>query len=68
VIHYLIEFGDGGHKLVMMSDAAQPGPRYRLTYVKTGDNDLKLTFEVAPAAAPDKFATYVEATAKRTGK
>jgi hypothetical protein len=67
-IHYLVEFGDGGRKLVMTSDPAQPGPRYRLTYAKTGDNDLKLTFEVAPAAAPEKFATYVEATAKRTKK
>ena len=67
VIHYLVEFSDGGRKLVMTSEAA-PGPRYRLTYVKTGDNELKLTFEVAPAAAPEKFATYIEAAAKRTKK
>lgn len=66
VIHYLVEFADGGRKLVMTSEA--PGPRYRLTYVKTGENELKLTFEVAPAAAPEKFATYIEATAKRTKK
>ena len=68
VIHYLVEFTDGAHKLVMLSDPAQPGPRYRLSYVKTGDNDLKLTLEIAPADAPDKFKTYVEATAKRTKK
>jgi hypothetical protein len=66
VIQYIVEFTD--HKLVMVSDTGQPGPRYRLTYVKTGDNDLKLTFEIAPPEAPDKFKTYIEATAKRAKK
>ncbi|MBZ5630712.1 MAG: hypothetical protein LAO06_17795 [Acidobacteriia bacterium] len=66
VIHYFVELADGGRRLVMTSDPSQPGPRYRLTYVKTGDNDLKLTFEVAPPNAPEKFKTYIEATAKRT--
>jgi hypothetical protein len=67
VIHYFVEFTDA-RKMVMLSDPAQPGPRYRLSYVKNGDNDLKLTFEVATPDAPDKFKTYVEATAKRTKK
>ena len=68
VIHYIIEFTDGARRLVMLSDPAESGPRYRLSYVKTGDNDLKLRFEVAPPEAPDKFKTYIEATAKRTKK
>ena len=63
VIHYVVQFTGG--KLVMMSEPGQPGPRYRLTYVKTGDNDLKLMFEIAPPGAPDKFKTYIEASAKR---
>jgi hypothetical protein len=66
VIHYVVEFID--HKLVMVSEAGQPGPRYRLTYAKTGDNDLKLTFEIAPPEAPEKFKTYIEASAKRAKK
>lgn len=66
VIHYVVGFT--GHKLVMVSDAGQPGPRYRLTYVKTGDNDLKLTFEIAPPEAPEKFKIYIEASAKRAKK
>lgn len=66
VIHYVVEFTD--HQLVMVSDAGQPGPRYRLTYVKTGDNDLKLTFEIAPPEAPEKFKIYIEASAKRAKK
>jgi hypothetical protein len=68
VIHYAVEFTDGARKVVMVSEAGQPGPRYRLTYLKTGDNDLKLAFEIAPPDAPDKFKTYVEASAKRTKK
>jgi hypothetical protein len=68
VIRYLVELGDGGRRLVMASDPAQRGPRYRLTYSKTSDNELKLTFEIASPEAPDKFKTYIEATAKRTKK
>ncbi|HEX9120672.1 MAG TPA: hypothetical protein VF840_09055 [Terriglobales bacterium] len=68
VIHYVVEFTDGAHKLVMVSEAGQTGPRYRLTYVKTGDNDLKLTFEIAPPEAPEKFKIYIEASAKRVKK
>ncbi|MBZ5631419.1 MAG: hypothetical protein LAO06_21405 [Acidobacteriia bacterium] len=68
VIHYSVEFTDGAHKLVMVSEAGQPGPRYRLTYVQTGANDLKLTFEIAPPETPEKFTTYIEALAKRTKK
>ncbi len=65
VIRYLVEFGDGGRRLVFTSDPAQPGPRYRLTYSKTGDNDLMLTFEIAPPNAPANYKTYIEATARR---
>jgi hypothetical protein len=68
VIHYVVEFTDGARKLVMVSEAGQPGPRYRLTYVKSGENDLKLTFEIAPPEAPDKFKMYIEASAKRAKK
>ena len=65
VVHYSAELSDGGRKLVFLSDAAQPGPRYRLTYVKTGEDTLKLTFEIAPPNAPEKFSTYIEAAARR---
>ena len=66
VIHYAVELS--GHALVMVSEAGPPGPRYRLTYVKTGENDLKLTFEIAPPETPEKFKTYIEASAKRAKK
>ncbi|MGI9104486.1 MAG: hypothetical protein ACR2IF_18745 [Terriglobales bacterium] len=63
IIHYYVEFSPA--KLVFLSDAAQPGPRFRLTYQKTGEDALKLTFEVAPPEAREKFKTYIEATATR---
>lgn len=66
VIRYNVELVDG--KLVFVSDAAQPGPRFRLTYAKTGDNTLKLTFAIAPPTDRDNFKTYIEATAQRKAK
>ena len=63
VIRYGVEVSDG--KLVFTSDSSQPGPRFRLTYVKTGDDALKMTFEIAPPNDPSKFKTYIEASARR---
>ncbi len=63
VIHYVAEVTAG--KLVFVSDAAQPGPRYRLTYTKTGADTLKLIFEIAPPNDRAAFKTYITAEAKR---
>lgn len=63
VIHYAVDVSEG--KLVFLSDAAQPGPRYRLTYVKTAADVLKLTFEIAPPDQPTAFKTYITSEAKR---
>jgi hypothetical protein len=64
VIHYVVELSSG--KLVLVSDSAQPGPHFRLTYTKAaGDDALKITFEIAPPNDPTAFQTYIEASAKR---
>ncbi len=63
VIHYGAEVS--GSKLVFLSDESQPGPRYRLTYVKTGADKLQLTFEIAPPGDRGTFKTYITAEAKR---
>jgi len=63
VIHYEVEVSAG--KLVFVSDPAQSGPRYRLTYLKTGEEELKLTFEIAPPNDRNSFRTYIEASARR---
>ena len=66
VIHYEVELSTG--KVVFVSDSAQSGPRYRLTYVKTSADELKLTFEIAPPADRNSFKIYIEASARRTAK
>jgi hypothetical protein len=63
VIHYVAEVTAG--RLVFLSDAAQAGPRYRLTYVKTGADTLKLTFEIAPPGDRNAFKMYITADLKR---
>lgn len=63
VIHYEVELSTS--KLVFLSDPGQTGPRYRLTYLKTGEDELKLTFEIAPPNDRNSFKTYIEASARR---
>ncbi len=63
VIHYAADMSEA--KLVFLSDVAQAGPRYRLTYTKTGADTLKLTFEIAPPNDRGAFKTYITADAKR---
>lgn len=65
VINYGVHSGPAGDTIEFLSDAATSSPRYRLTYQKTGADTLKLRFEIAPAATPDLFKTYIEASARR---
>ncbi len=63
IIHYDVVVFPG--KLVFTSSSAQAGPRFRLTYAKTGEDALKITFEIATPDAPGAFKTYIEASAHR---
>jgi hypothetical protein len=65
-IHYDVELSP--NKLVFLSNEAQLGPGYRLTYLKTGDDELKLTFEIAPSNERNGFKTYIEAKARRKAR
>ena len=62
VIHYTVEPSADGNSVQFASD------NYRLTYRKTGADTVAIKFEVAPQAKPGAFATYIEATARRTTK
>lgn len=62
-IRYDVELND--NKLVFTSAADQPGPRFRLSYVKTGADALKMTFEIAPPNDREHFQPYIEASAER---
>ncbi len=66
VIHYAVSASPDGHKILFVSDLQPGAPRYRLTYEKTGENAVHLTFEIAPPGHPDEFRTYVQAAAHRT--
>lgn len=63
-IHYQVELSPT--KLVFLSDAREPGPRYRLTYAKTSQDTVKITFEIAPPGDPTSFKTYIEASGLRS--
>lgn len=65
VIHYVASVSADGNTIQFTSEAQTSSPRYRLTYMKTGDKTLTLKFEIAPAGKPDAFATYIEAKASR---
>jgi hypothetical protein len=61
VIPYTVKPAEGG--VVFVSDGAPSDPRFRLTYTSTGQDTLKIKFEIA---APGKeFASYLEAAARR---
>jgi len=62
-IHYVVEPSEDGKSVRFVSDAVAAQPRYRLTYRKTGDDQLAIRFEIAPPGRD--FATYIDATARQ---
>ncbi len=61
VIQYTVKPANEG--VVLTSEGAQSGPRFRMSYTSTGKDTLKFKFEIA---APGKeFAPYIEAVAHR---
>jgi hypothetical protein len=68
VINYAITTSDDGRTLTFLSGAEPKAPRYRLSYTRAGDEDVKIKFEIAPPGKPDGFKTYIEAGARRQAK
>jgi hypothetical protein len=64
-IHYAVEPLPDGKGVQFLSDAQASEPRYRLTYRKTGDDQVAIRFEIAPPGKPEGFSTYIDATARR---
>ena len=60
VIHYSLTF-PAPDRVVFESDAAQPGPRYRLTYWREGGS-LQGRFEIRTGA---EYQTYLSWTSKK---
>jgi hypothetical protein len=65
-IHYSVEPLPDGKGAQFLSDAAPSEPRYRLTYRKTGGDQVAIRFEIAPPGKPEGFSTYIDATARRS--
>jgi hypothetical protein len=68
VIHYVATASADGTNFTFLSEANSSAPRYRLTYVKTQADALRLTFEIAPPGKPEQFEKYIEATAHRAAE
>jgi hypothetical protein len=62
-INYLITIG--GNTITFLSDARDPGPRYRLTYIMTAPDQIALTFEIAPPDKPDQFRKFLDGKVKK---
>jgi len=51
-------------KTIQLVSAGGPGPKFRLTYVSTGADSVKISFEMAPPGSTE-FKPYLEGTASR---
>ncbi len=63
VIHYGVQVR--GDSVIFLSDTSSTTPRYRLGYVLTAPDSLRLTFDIAPPGKSDAFTRYIEAYASR---
>lgn len=67
VIRYGVECAADGAQCVFLSAPQASAARYRLTYTRVERDRVKIKFEVAPPAHPERFTTYIEAAARRAG-
>jgi hypothetical protein len=65
VIRYAVTARPGKSAVEFLSEASTSGPRFRLTYAKTGIDSVDIAFEIAPPGEPDAFSKYIDAKAKR---
>ena len=63
-IKYKVTFSD--KSVVLTSDASEPGPRFRLSYVAIDPKTVNITFEMASPQAPEVFKMYLAGKAFKT--
>lgn len=68
VIQYAASLSKDGNTLTFLSEVIPGAPRFRLTYVRTKPDQMALTFEIAPAAKPDEFRKFIEATVRKSSE
>jgi hypothetical protein len=64
VIRYVGSTPSGG-EIVLVSEASNGAPRFRLSYKVSADGSLAGRFEIAPPGKPDSFGPYLAWTARR---
>ncbi len=64
VIRYTVEVSKDGNSAVFLSEPSSSGPRFRLTYAKTGADTVSIKFEIAVPGKPE-FTPYLQAAARR---
>ena len=62
VIRYLVASVSEG---VAFTSEPDPGPRFRLTYLRKPETLVTLRFEIAPPGKPEAFSTYLEAATRK---
>jgi hypothetical protein len=65
VINYTAEFSSDQNTLTFVSDIQPTAPRFRLIYIKSPNDTLKLKFEIAPPGKPEAFSLYIESAMRR---
>ncbi len=65
VVNYSVEVSGDRGTVQFVSDPSASGPRFRLTYQRTGEDTLGIQFEISPSGQPDSFAPYIQAAARR---
>ncbi|HRY43313.1 MAG TPA: hypothetical protein P5164_05135 [Thermoanaerobaculia bacterium] len=66
VIRYDASWSADGAVLTLVSDAAAPGPRFRLTYACPAPDEMTVTFEVAPPGGA--FRRYLGGDLRRVAR
>jgi hypothetical protein len=64
VIHYVAQGGAEG-EVTFVSEAGADGPRYRLSYARNPNGNVRGKFEIAPPGNPNGFTQYLAWEAKR---
>ena len=64
-INYLVNLSQNLNTIIFVSDINSAAPRFRLTYIKTGENTMKISFEFAPPGKPEEFSKYLDGVLKK---
>lgn len=66
LINYIVHFSEDSSSLIFTSEIKPVEPRFRLTYTKVENGEVKINFEIAPPGKPDGFSMYIGGVAIRT--